>query len=299
MIRLRDGFIGERALVVSSAAIEKMDMDPLTSSMYITNIGYFPKARYHFRERYDPVNQYILIYCVDGSGWFSVEGNRRKVEANQLFVIPANVTPHSYGANEHNPWSIYWFHFAGSQVELMLEGLLNVVVEIKSDIGSRFAHRIEIFEEIFRVLENGYSLDNLRYSSIVFSHFLASIRYLRQFRLRNHNSNDLADSDMVGMAIDYMRDNIERHVTLEQIAHHVGYSVSHFSLLFSQSTGHAPLAYLNRMKMQAAAHLLDFSTMQVNQICHKVGIEDPYYFSKLFTKITGHSPRAYRKLTKG
>ena len=38
--------------------------------------------------------------------------------------------------------------------------------------------------------------------------------------------------------------------------------------------------------------------MKLNQICYKLGIDDPYYFSRLFTKIMGMSPRNYRALQK-
>jgi YesN/AraC family two-component response regulator len=35
--------------------------------------------------------------------------------------------------------------------------------------------------------------------------------------------------------------------------------------------------------------------MKINQICHKVGIEDCYYFSRLFSKSMGISPKEYRR----
>ena len=34
--------------------------------------------------------------------------------------------------------------------------------------------------------------------------------------------------------------------------------------------------------------------MKINQICHKVGIEDCYYFSRLFSKTMGMSPKEFR-----
>ncbi len=54
------------------------------------------------------------------------------------------------------------------------------------------------------------------------------------------------------------------------------------------------MAYINQLKVQAACHWLEQTELRVNQICHKVGIEDPYYFSRLFAKTMGVSPQEYR-----
>ena len=60
MVKLKDGFTGERALVLPRMIVDKMEEDPLTSMLHITDIGYYPKAKYHFRERKEPINQYLL-----------------------------------------------------------------------------------------------------------------------------------------------------------------------------------------------------------------------------------------------
>ena len=83
MLKIKDGFNGERTLVVPKLIIEKMEQDPLVSMLHITDIGYYPKAIHHFRERKDPINQYVYIYCVDGKGWYRINNHEYKVSANQ------------------------------------------------------------------------------------------------------------------------------------------------------------------------------------------------------------------------
>lgn len=89
-----------------------------------------------------------------------------------------------------------------------------------------------------------------------------------------------------------------KHLSLQDIADQIGYSPSHFSLLFKKKTGHSPLTYFNLLKIQQSCQLLDTTDMKINQICYKIGIEDTYYFSRLFSKIMGMSPREYRKSKK-
>ena len=69
-------------------------------------------------------------------------------------------------------------------------------------------------------------------------------------------------------------------------------------MIFKERTGHSPVNYVNLMKVKEACAMLDNTKMKVNQICHKLGIDDPYYFSRLFSSIMGMSPKAYRMTPK-
>lgn len=102
MIRLKDGFDGERALVLPQLITQFMEKDPLLAALHITDIGYYPKASHHFRERTTPINQFVFIYCIDGAGWYRVNGYTYEVHENQYFILPAGM-PHAYGADEGNP----------------------------------------------------------------------------------------------------------------------------------------------------------------------------------------------------
>lgn len=98
MIKRKDGFSGERALVLPQSIIHEMEEDPISSILHITDIGYYPKAWHHFRERQEPITQFVFIYCIEGSGWYRTEGEEFQVTANQYFILPAG-KPHAYGAN--------------------------------------------------------------------------------------------------------------------------------------------------------------------------------------------------------
>ena len=41
MVKLKDGFTGERALVLPRIIVDKLEEDPLTSMLHITDIGYY------------------------------------------------------------------------------------------------------------------------------------------------------------------------------------------------------------------------------------------------------------------
>ena len=287
---MREGFTGERSIVLPEMTIEMACEDPLVSSLYITDIGYYPCAEGHFRKRQQPISEYVLIYCMEGEGWFKLEEHIYNVRENQFFILPPNHA-HSYGADKDSPWTIYWIHFTGPHAAIYSENSQEPM-NIRPAINSRISERQHVFEEIFSTLERSTNLESLRYASSLLHYYLASMRYLRLYRPEAPTSPSLIDA-----VKHYMQENIEKRLTLEQIAHYTGYSPSHFSSLFRKATGESPLAYLNRLKIEHACLLLKTTDMRINQICHKVGISDNYYFSRLFKQYQGISPKQYRSLS--
>lgn len=293
MPKLKEGFTGEQSIVLPEMIQRLSDSDIFLQQLHITDIGYYPHAMYHYRERPNGVKQYILIYCVKGSGWYSVLGKRHEIKEQQYFIIPQG-EPHVYASNNDDPWTIYWVHFTGTMASFFGDNCYTPT-NITTAKTSRIADRNSIFEEIFLTLSDNYGIDNLRYASSLLYGFLASFKYIKQFRNYNTLNARLANNDIVSAAVRFMNENIEKQLTLSQIADYIGYSTSQFSLIFKMKTGHSPLNYFNMLKVQRACKFLETTDLKINQICSKVGIDDSYYFSRLFSKTIGISPKQYRK----
>lgn len=292
---MKNGFQGERQLVLPEMVVRMMEANPLLSALHITDIGYYPSATYHEIHRTEGVGQYVFIYCVQGCGWYELEGHRYDIQPNQYFIIPVG-KPHNYGAAKENPWTIYWIHFKGSLASCYADHA-GTPQEIRPELHSRIANRQNLFEEIFFTLRRGFTLENLCFASSLFHYYLGSLRYLRQYRDAALSAEGDTGEQVVNALIHYMEENKEKRLTLEMLARYSGYSASHMSMLFRRQTGMAPLNYFNKLKMEEACYLLDHTDMKVNQICHKLGFDDAYYFSRLFTKQVGVSPRTYRSRT--
>lgn len=294
MLKKKEGFIGEQMLVLPPMVIDLEEKDPLVSNLYLTDIGFYPNATYHCRTREEGCEQHILIYCVDGDGWCDINGKKQEIHENEYIIIPAR-TPHSYGAKEGNNWSIYWVHFQGSLAMYLADGA-QIPQKICTNQSSRIENRNNLFDEIINTLMTSFDIEHLRYSSSLLYHYLASIRYLQTYREARPatQSQDKEAQDVVKAAIHYMKENIERKLKLEDIVKYIGYSQSHFSFIFKNETGCSPINYLNNLKIKRACKLLKETTMKINQISCRLGIEDSLYFSRLFTKAVGMSPCKYR-----
>ncbi len=297
MEHMKDGFAGQQILVIPKRIVDEMEDSPSLSLLHITDIGYFPKAERHYRERLAPINQHVLIYCIDGSGWYRINDRTYTVAANQFFILPAGEI-HAYGSDENNPWTIYWVHFKGKTASIYCDEIQgDAPIDIKPDINSRINERILLFDEIYNTLKSGYTIDNLRYSMMLFHHFLGTMFYVQQFR--NATERQPEHVDIVDGAIHFMKENMGKRITLTELAEYTGYSTPYLSSLFKQKTGQSPMSYFNLLKVQHACSLLDNTDLKINQICFKVGIDDMFYFSRLFSKYMGMSPSEYRNIKKG
>ncbi|TKG93364.1 AraC family transcriptional regulator [Puteibacter caeruleilacunae] len=292
-MRRKEGFKGQRTIVLPEFIIREVQQSILGQQLFLTDIGYYPHAQFHHRIRKEGCSQYILIYCVAGEGWFSLEGKKSAIKENEFFIIPKDVA-HSYGSSANDPWSIYWLHFSGELAGHFTD-IIGQTTKITPSKISRIEDRIELFEEIMQNLDMGYSLDNLSYANVCLLHFLASFKYINQFR----QIRTVREKDNIENTILFMKENLSSKLTLEELAEEASLSPSHYSATFRQKTGRSPMDYLIHLRIQHASQLLDHTEMKINLIASKVGYDDPYYFSRIFKQVMGMSPQLYRKQPKG
>ncbi len=56
MIHKKEGFDGQRAIVVPNPAIKQWCLNnAIISNLFITDLGYYPKAKFHYRQRNEGV----------------------------------------------------------------------------------------------------------------------------------------------------------------------------------------------------------------------------------------------------
>ena len=287
--KIKDGFVGQKMFVMPKKVIEKIKHRPLIKTLYITDIGYFPNARYHFRERKKGCNSYLLLYCINGTGIIELSQHEITLKPNMFYIIPAR-TPHKYKADNKNPWTIYWVHFWGENSENIYKKF-SESIRIEGLPVSFDERRILLLNNIMEVLEQGYSIDNLDYINISLWQLLISFIYDEYYMKIGEPDQG---HDMVKNTISYVLKNIDKPLIIKDIAEHFNYSNSHFLTLFRKKTGFTPIQYFNNLKVQKACMYLCFTDMSIKEICFSLGYNDPLYFSRLFKKIIGESPNSYR-----
>lgn len=95
-----------------------------------------------------------------------------------------------------------------------------------------------------------------------------------------------------------MRNFIEEHATvpfrLEDLARHVGLSVSRAVHLFKRCYGQTIIQYTNEVRLAIAEERMKYSSMTLEHIAETCGFGNYSYFYKVFRKKHGISPAEYR-----
>jgi AraC-like DNA-binding protein len=286
--RKKEGFTGQKSIVLPNLVIDRLSSNPINGFLYATDIGFYPHATNHYRQRKQGSPENILIYCIAGKGWCKIEDKQYTILPNQFLVVPLGLA-HTYSADKDDPWTIYWIHFKGEGGFHLARSLYEKLIAGTNMIYISEA-RNNLFDEIYKNLQLGYGKSTTGYASILLWQILGSFLYDERFGA----SMMQQQTDPVEKAIAFISENIQRRLTLEMISSQVHLSVSHFSMLFKNKTGYTPVEYVNHLKIQIACQNLQFTNLRIKEIAELSGIEDPYYFSRVFNSLMGVSPTQYR-----
>ncbi len=95
-------------------------------------------------------------------------------------------------------------------------------------------------------------------------------------------------------AVKYIRNNLEKTITVDELASMSCMSKDYFIRIFKNVTGQTPGVYIALRKIERAELLLLTTDMSVRMIAGQVGYDDCSYFNRIFKKYVGKSPRSYR-----
>jgi AraC-like DNA-binding protein len=287
-------FPGQIIHFLPANLLSQVGRHPLGVGLHVKCLGWYPKARRHRIERPHGLDECILIFCTRGKGWAEIDGCRFTIAAGELLFIPAN-KPHAYGAYDDDPWSIHWAHFAGTAAA-SYASLLPAHEYVLSIPPSDTKEIARMFRESYRLASTGLTERTV----LLVSHSLRYVLGLLFFQTgRSLGSSSLTIAHDLTKSIEFMRANVARSLTLQELSRHAGLSPTRYSALFREQTGSSPVDHHIRLRMQAACHYLDTTALSVKEVAAKLGYDDPYYFSRIFQKILGSSPLAYRRSVKG
>ena len=113
--------------------------------------------------------------------------------------------------------------------------------------------------------------------------------------LSKHIEKASTTNEYATLAKNYCDRNIYEKITIDDVARHVGLSVSQLTRLFKQEYQSTVYAYILNNKINTAKVLLNSTSLTVYEIAHLLGFTDEHYFTNIFKRKTGHTPTKWRK----
>lgn len=97
----------------------------------------------------------------------------------------------------------------------------------------------------------------------------------------------------------FINDNLDKDLSLSDLAEVACVSVFHFARAFQQTLGAAPHAYLSERRLDAARQRLAYGAESLAQIAQSCRFSSQANFTRAFTRATGVSPGRYRQAMLG
>lgn len=216
---------------------------------------------------------------LEGCGWLNIDGRYHDVEAGDMYILPPG-HDHEYGADGQNPWKKLFFNAGGTlPVRLIDCYCLN-----------NFHFPAWPEPELFTRMQDLYS--NL--SDISHREAALLLHRLIAIAAGEQPATEAEQPSAVATALNFIANNLQNHIRLEDIARASFLSPSQLTRLFKAATGCTPYDHLCRQRIEMACHLLRCTDLRLSDIARRLQFADPFYFSNAFKKATGCSPSQYR-----
>jgi AraC-like DNA-binding protein len=94
---------------------------------------------------------------------------------------------------------------------------------------------------------------------------------------------------------EYIDTHLEKELSVEELAFHLGLSPSYFTRSFRSAVGLTPHAYVMHRRLLRAQELLASTELPLIDIALATGFADQSHFCRRFHQMTGAPPRTYRR----
>lgn len=251
--------------------------------------GGFFKAGPRYRTRRDGRDDLLLLVTQGGGGLLRHEGSSFEV-GPRTALLYAQHAAQDYGTDPaHGTWLFRYCHvmplphwWAARDWPGPWPGV--GVIAIDDD---------KAWTELDRALRQ---INEVAVSTQVTSEALAmnaAEAALLWCRSRDTSAGRVIDQ-RVRRAIEHAQRNIDRRVTVTELADAASLSVPRLNVLFREQLGTSPGNYAELLRLEHAASLLNSTGLSIKEIASATGFHDQAHFSKRFRRCFGAPPSARR-----
>lgn len=273
----------------------------ITYNDFNPTVFYVSKVKMTYEGVYHDHDFTELAYILSGKGKYLVDGKEYDVEAGDLVICNPGVKHTHVVANLKEPTIEFIsgfsdFHFknmAPNSIELG-DGscIVHMSAELKQEI-SMHCYAMIAEKESNQIGRYFMFKTHLMQMLLLVMREISEVENTEQ---KGCNFESYNKSYAVNRIINYLNENYEHKISLEQIAHNIYLSPVYISKIFKEETGESPINYLIKIRLEKAKDiLLNSDSGSIKSIANQVGYDDVYHFSKLFKKYYGVSPLYYKK----
>ena len=235
-----------------------------------------------------------IIYVYKGKNVILVDGKRIELTEGKMTIYP----PGAFHIGEAPSISSVYVITFDTHSEA-LAPLYGRAIELSASQRETFtaiiSSGLELFERIPKNMElrgmkkrdgaSEYKLQKLKKNLELFL-----IELLSFTEAPNDAQKELFDSVCL-----YLKTNLCRSLTLDEVAHRFHLGKSTLTALFRSQCGTGMIAYFNQMKIEEAKRMIREGKLNFTEISDKLGFSSIHYFSRLFKNVSGMTPSEFSR----
>lgn len=241
-------------------------------------------------ERPDGLDGWTLLVTVEGRGRLLDRDGETDLDVGDVLLVPPKAA-HHYRRHDAAPsWWHRWVYFQPRKTWLPWLAWHGGGSRATVLRGLDEDFRLEL-ERIFSEID-AWSMNGDPFATeMAFNLLERAILICRRYSEKPVNDYDPRLADVCA----FIADNLDRPLTLDDIADRARLSVSRLSHLFRARFGSSVMGWRDELRIQQACRILTMTDAPIKQVAIGVGYGDPLHFSKAFRRRMGLSPSDFRR----
>jgi len=226
-----------------------------------------------------------IYYIISGELDIEVDGITFNCRENSIIHLSKDENVVIYNPSTAKKASLYYILF-DLKPEFTMEqmGVDRVITDADGKL-------IKLCKEIYKT----HLSEGAAYKIKVFGDFSIFLYELITHKLNTDESFSI--NFKLNKALQYIRMNYYKNISVEKLSEISGYSVSHFRRLFVNAYGMPPQEYMLNYKIRKSKELLlEEKDKSLDEIAELLGMCNASYFCRIFKEKTGISPYKYKQL---
>ena len=247
-------------------------------------------------------NDIELIYVLKGELECQTNESVFPLNKGDLCFINRNQLHHLYSQNVNDSQHIALIvstnlltqnkQIYDTYISPMIEDMSfsHVKFESTNDYGNKIHECLLKIEDLLNAKDFGYELEVVANLHMIFKYLYCTYKF-------NDKSINILDENLIlqQKMINYIKENYNEKITLEDISLSANVSRSMCFRLFKKYTRISPITYLNNYRLEMGADKLIHSRESISNISQACGFSQQSYFNRLFLKEYNCTPAQYRR----
>lgn len=236
-------------------------------------------------------NFWEVVFVIDGTVGVTADDKVFYLHSGQV-IFHKPMEFHRIWAESGKRPTVCIISFTANSMPKMSTYVYNLPTDISDSIISIYEDAKKIFDMSFiKIAEIG---DDCKIQAQILANRI-ELLLLSIIHTNDTAKNKITSQSITNYAriINTLGKNIEKRLTLEEIAMLCNMSVSSLKKNFNKYSQTGIIKYFNLMKINRAKSLL-MSGLSVKETSTALGFDDQNYFSTMFKRLTGQSPSNFK-----